>query len=210
MARKAGHWDGRDSTPTCRGCGGAAVAWPGRAGERPSVSRTRAEVHPGSRTNSSDTGAGCGGVGPSLDPTALWLGNEEGGDSPAAPAHPPRPRRGGRAETAPISQVEKVRVGWKTLRGASRSPAPREHGSYLGPPAAVGDRGLAAAHTLPVVEVGEGPLGAPGLEVAGHAQGGPHLQGRVPLGLGEVLAGWGRLLALRGEGGDTEPLVPPS
>lgn len=50
----------------------------------------------------------------------------------------------------------------------------------------------------------KGPCGPPGLQVAGHAHRRPHLQGRVPLGLGEVLAGRGRLLALQ----DTDTACP--
>lgn len=71
-------------------------------------------------------------------------------------------------------------------------------GTYLESPP-VWDRGLTAAHAVPVVEVCEGPCGTPGLKVAGHAHRSPHLQGCIPFGLGEVLAGRRQLLALQAE-----------
>lgn len=80
-------------------------------------------------------------------------------------------------------------------------------GSYLGPPP-VGHKGLTAAHALTLVEVREGASRPPGLQVACHSHGRPHLQGRVPLALGVVLVGLGWLLALR-EDTDTACPIPP-
>lgn len=87
------------------------------------------------------------------------------------------------------------------------APSSLGGGSYLGPPP-VGHKGLAAAHTLTLVEVREGASRPPGLQVARHAHGRPHLQGRIPLVLGVVLAGLRRLLALRADT-DTACPTPP-
>lgn len=103
--------------------------------------------------------------------------------------------------------MEAVRPGWKGLScpsSGSRPQLPRREQSYLRPPAG-GDSSLTAAHALTVAEVGKGPRSPPGLQVAGHAHRRPHLQGSIPLGLGEVLAGRGWLLALQA---DTQRPVP--
>ena len=185
--RKAGRQG--DKVRTCQGPSGVSREWPGKeGGGRWLFSRIQ-------------------GLGlPSPASLEHWP------NAFTAPSAPER-REGGRAGLRSPLQMINVSLGCKdALSTCSPAPFPGSlfpalwgEGSHLRPPP-IEDRHLVAAHTFPLIEVSEGPRCPPGLQVAGHADRCPHLQGRVPLAPGEVLAGLGWLLALQ----ETQtPPVPP-